>query len=221
MVLQFSSVAFVIAALVVPAFAQPAPLAADAAVGEKLIVFLGDSLSAGLGVESSEAFPAVIAQRIRAEHLPFQIENAGVSGDTTAGGLRRIDWLLQRKIDVLLIELGANDGLRGLQLTEVKKNLQAIMTKARAKNPAVKILLAGMQIPPNMGADYASKFRQIYGDVAKQNDAALIPFLLDGVGGHVDLNQPDMIHPTAEGHRIVADVVWKTLEPILREVAAR
>ncbi|MEP6777057.1 MAG: arylesterase [Chthoniobacterales bacterium] len=221
MMRQLSRVGLLLGALVGSTFAQPAPLAADTAESERLIVFLGDSLSAGLGVESSEAFPALIAQRIRAGHLPFQVENAGVSGDTTAGGLRRIDWLLQRKIDVLVIELGANDGFRGLTLTEMKKNLQAIITKARTKNSGVKIVLAGMQIPPNLGADYATKFRQVYVEIAKENNATLIPFLLDGVGGHADLNQSDMIHPTAEGHRVVAGVVWKTLEPILREIATR
>lgn len=218
---QLSCIAFLLTALMRSVVAQPAPPAPTAADGDKLIVFLGDSLSAGLGVDAKEAFPALVARRILEEHLPFQVENAGVSGDTTAGGLRRIDWLLQRKIDVLVIELGANDGFRGLQLTEMKKNLQAMITKARGKNPEVKILLAGMQIPPNLGADYAAKFRQIYAEIANGNNAALIPFLLDGVGGRADLNQADMIHPTADGHRIIADVVWKTIEPILREVAAR
>lgn len=225
---QFLCVAVLFAAIAGSAFAQSSPIGGTTSVssmdgtepvppGEKRIVFLGDSLSAGLGVEPQQAFPALIAQRIESDHLPFKVENAGVSGDTTAGGLRRLDWLLQNNIDVLVIELGANDGLRGLTLAEVKKNLEAIITKARAKNPKVKIVLAGMQIPPNLGADYATKFRRIYTEIAQENNAVLIPFLLEGVGGHVDLNQDDMIHPTAAGHRIVADVVWKTLEPILRQ----
>ena len=186
------------------------------AASTKRIVFLGDSLTAGLGVQTTEAFPALIAEKIRAAGLPFEVENAGLSGDTSAGGLRRIDWLLQRRIDVLMLELGANDGLRGLDLKSMKANLQAIIDKTKAKNPQVKVVLAGMQVPPNLGAEYATGFERAYRDLARENDAVLIPFLLEGVGGHRDLNQPDLIHPTAAGHRIVADLVWRTLEPILR-----
>jgi acyl-CoA thioesterase-1 len=184
---------------------------------QKNVVFLGDSLSAGFGVEPREAFPALVADKIRAANLPYQVENAGVSGDTTAGGLRRIDWLLQKKIDVLVVELGGNDGLRGLPVEAMKANLQAIIDKARAKNPAVKILLSGMQIPPNLGREYAEKFRGVYQELATRNNAVLIPFLLEGVGGLRELNQPDMIHPTAAGHRLIAETVWRVLEPILRE----
>jgi acyl-CoA thioesterase-1 len=183
----------------------------------KTIVFLGDSLTAGLGVQSSEAFPALVAEKIRAAGLPFEVENAGLSGDTSAGGLRRIDWLLQRRIDVLVLELGANDGLRGLQLKSMKANLQAIIDKTKAKNPQVKIVLAGMQVPPNLGAEYATGFENVFTELARDNNAVLIPFLLEGVGGHRDLNQPDLIHPSAAGHRIVAALVWRTLEPILRQ----
>ena len=182
----------------------------------KTVVFLGDSLSAGLGVQPSEAFPALIADKIRAANLPFQVENAGLSGDTTAGGLRRIDWLLQRKIEVLVVELGGNDGLRGLPVANIKTNLQAIIAKAKAKNPDAKIVIAGMQIPPNLGAQYSSNFQSAFADLARENNATLIPFLLENVGGLRNLNQPDMIHPTAAGHRIVAETVWRTLEPILR-----
>jgi acyl-CoA thioesterase-1 len=182
----------------------------------KTVVFLGDSLTAGLGVQSTEAFPALIADKVRAAGLPFQIENAGLSGDTTAGGRRRIDWLLQRPIDVLVIELGANDGLRGLPLPSMKENLQAIIDKAKAKNSNLKVVIAGMQLPPNLGADYSAGFQRVFAEVAQENHGVLIPFLLEGVGGHRDLNQPDLIHPTAAGHRIVADLVWRTLEPILR-----
>src|SRR6267143_793244 len=181
----------------------------------KTIVFLGDSLTAGLGLPPSEAFPALIAEKIRAAGLPFQVENAGLSGDTSAGALRRTDWLLQRPIDVLMIELGGNDGLRGLPVKSLKANLQAIIDKAKAKNPAVRMVIAGMQIPPNLGAEYAANFERVYAELARENNAVLIPFLLEGVGGHRDLNQPDMIHPTAAGHRIIADLVWRTLEPIL------
>ena len=183
----------------------------------KTIAFLGDSLSAGFGVKPSEAFPALIDGKIRAANLPYQVENAGVSGDTTAGGLRRIDWLLQRPIDVLVIELGANDGLRGLPVTAIKANLEKIIAKTRAKFPNVKVIIAGMQMPPNLGGDYATSFQKVFGDVAQANNATLIPFLLEGVGGMRELNQADQIHPTAAGHRVIADLLWKTLEPLLGE----
>lgn len=185
--------------------------------GTKTVVFLGDSLTAGLGVERAEAFPALVAEKIRAAALPFEVENAGLSGDTSAGGLRRVDWLLQRRIDVLVVELGANDGLRGLDLKSMKSNLQSIIDKTKAKNPQVKIVLAGMQVPPNLGPDYAAGFQRVYNELAAENKATLIPFLLEGVGGHRELNQPDLIHPNPAGHRIVADLVWRTLEPILRQ----
>ena len=183
----------------------------------KALVFLGDSLTAGFGLQPSEAFPALIAEKVRAAGLPFEVQNAGLSGDTSAGALRRVDWLLQRPIAVLVIELGGNDGLRGLSVKSLKTNLQKLIDKAKAKNPALKIVITGMQIPPNLGADYAADFTRVYAELARENNAVLIPFLLQGVGGHRDLNQPDMIHPTAAGHRIVADLVWRTLEPILRK----
>lgn len=183
----------------------------------KSLVFLGDSLTAGFGVEPAEAFPALVAEKIRAADLPYEVQNAGLSGDTSAGGLRRIDWLLQRPIDVLVIELGANDGLRGLDLKSMKENLQTIIDKARAKNPSVKIVLAGMQVPPNLGPDYAAGFQRVFAELARENNATLIPFLLEGVGGQRELNQPDLIHPNAAGHRIIADLVWRTLEPMLRK----
>jgi len=183
----------------------------------KTVVFLGDSLTAGLGVQPSEAFPALIAEKIRAAGLPFEVQNAGLSGDTSAGGLRRIDWLLQRPIDILVIELGANDGLRGLELKSMKANLQAIIDKTKAKNPQVKIVLAGMQVPPNLGPEYANGFQRVFAELARENNATLIPFLLEGVGGHRELNQQDLIHPSPAGHRIIADLVWRTLEPILRK----
>jgi acyl-CoA thioesterase I len=192
--------------------------AEPAAIGaKKTIVFLGDSLTAGLGVQPAEAFPALVGEKIRAAGLPFEVENAGLSGDTSAGGLRRIDWLLQRRIDLLVLELGANDGLRGLDLKSMKANLQSIIDKTKAKNPQVKIVLAGMQVPPNLGADYATGFERTFNELARENNASLIPFLLEGVGGNRELNQPDLIHPSAAGHRIIADLVWRTLEPILRQ----
>lgn len=197
------------------AFGQAAEPPATA--GKKTIVFLGDSLTAGHGVQPGEAFPALIGEKIRGAGLPFEIQNAGLSGDTSAGALRRTDWLLQRPVDVLVIALGGNDGLRGLPVKSLKANLQEIIDKAKAKNPAVKIVVAGMQLPPNMGAGYAADFAKAYADLARENNATLIPFLLEGVGGNRDLNQPDLIHPTAAGHRVIADLVWRTLEPILRK----
>lgn len=179
------------------------------------ILFLGDSLTAGLGVGEEQAYPALIEKKIREKNLPFEVINAGISGDTTAGGLARLNWVLQQKIDVLVLALGANDGLRGLPITQTKANLQAIIDRVEAKNPQVKIVIAGMQIPPNMGGDYTVKFRQVFADLARENHAALIPFLLEGVGGHEDLNQADQIHPTAAGHQVVAENVWRVLEPLL------
>jgi acyl-CoA thioesterase I len=199
--------------------AQTAPassvLGTSTATPKKTIVFLGDSLAAGLGVQPQQAFPSLIEAKIRKRGLPFEVVNAGLSGDTTAGGLRRIDWLLQREIDVLVLELGANDGLRGLPVRNIKENLQAMIDKAKAKNPGVKIVIAGMRMPPNLGGQYADQFRQAFADVAKENNATMIPFLLEGVGGARELNQPDQIHPNPRGHQVVADIVWKTLEPLL------
>ena len=179
------------------------------------ILFLGDSLTAGRGVEESQAFPALIQEKIREKNLPFEVVNAGLSGDTSAGGLSRLDWILQRPIDVLVLELGANDGLRGLPVAAMKRNLQSIIDRVKAKNPQVKIVIAGMEIPPNYGANYAADFRAAFPELAAKNHAALIPFLLEGVGGHLDLNQADHIHPTAAGHKIVAENVWRVLEPLL------
>jgi acyl-CoA thioesterase-1 len=181
------------------------------------ILFLGDSLTAGFGVEQGEAFPSLLKEKIEAEHLSFEVINAGLSGDTSAGGLRRLGWLLQRPIDVAVIELGANDGLRGLPVSAMKANLQAIIDQLKAKNSQVKVVLAGMQMPPNLGTDYAREFDATFPEVAKKNGATLIPFLLEGVGGHLDLNQPDQIHPTAAGHKIVAENVWRVLAPLLRK----
>ncbi len=194
---------------------------AEHGLAEKTIVFLGDSISAGRGVRPEEAYPSLIGEKIRAAGLPFETINAGVSGDTSAGGLRRMDWLLQRKIDVLVIELGANDGLRGVPAIVLKSNLEAINDKAKAKNPQMKIVIAGMQLPPNLGVPYSAGFEKVFAEVAKEKDAALIPFLLAGVGGHRDLNQPDLIHPTAAGHKIIAETVWQIIEPILRQNQAQ
>ncbi len=180
------------------------------------ILFLGDSLTAGLDVQPEQAFPNLIQEKIHARKLPYEVVNAGLSGDTSAGGLSRLDWILQKPIDVLVLELGANDALRGLPVEATKKNLQAIIDGVKAKNPQVKIVLAGMEIPPNFGADYAAKFAAIFPELAEKNRAALVPFLLENVGGRPDLNQADHIHPTAAGHKIVAENVWKILEPLLQ-----
>ena len=179
------------------------------------ILVLGDSLAAGSGVAREDAFPALLQRKIDSQKLPFKVINAGVSGDTTAGGLRRIDWMLKRKIDVLLLELGGNDGLRGIDTKTTQANLQAIIDKAKAKYPTIRIVIAGMQMPPNMGKEYTERFQNIFPEIAKANKAALIPFLLEGIGADPRYNQPDLIHPTPEGHKIVAATVWKTLGPIL------
>jgi acyl-CoA thioesterase I len=182
----------------------------------KAILFFGNSLTAGYGLDPSQAFPALIQEKINARGWNFRVINAGLSGETTAGGLRRIDWVLQRPVDVLVLELGANDGLRGLAVDQAKQNLQAIIDRTRNKYPRVKVVLAGMQVPSNLGRDYTSRFWAIFQELAAANDAALIPFLLEGVGGVPELNLPDGIHPTPDGHKIVAENVWKTLEPVLR-----
>jgi acyl-CoA thioesterase-1 len=181
------------------------------------LVVLGDSIAAGHGLDPSEAFPALLQQKIDDARLNFNVVNAGVSGDTTSGGLRRINWLLKRQIDVLLIELGGNDGLRGISIDVTKSNLEAMIDRAREKYPDVKIILAGMQMPPNMGEEYMSQFRQVFGEVARTKNTAFIPFMLEGVGGVPKLNLPDRIHPTAEGQKIVAENAWEILKPILEQ----
>src|SRR5436190_9432373 len=168
----------------------------------RTVLILGDSLAAGYGVDLDEAFPALLQKKIDAAGLKYEVVNAGVSGDTTAGGLRRIDWLLRRKIDVLVLELGGNDGLRGISPATTRTNLQTIIDRTKAKYPEVKVVVAGMQMPPNMGQEYTAAFRTIFPEIAATNKAVLVPFLLEGVGGKPELNQPDQIHPNPEGHRI-------------------
>ena len=182
---------------------------------KKTIVFFGNSLTAGYGLSPEEAFPAIIQKKIDSLGFPYEVVNAGVSGETSSGGKTRIDWILQQPVDIFLLELGANDGLRGTPLSETKKNLQTIIDKVKTKYPAAKLILAGMQVPPNMGQAYATEFRNIFADLSDKNQMTLIPFLLEGVGGETDLNQQDGIHPTVEGHRIVAENVWKQLERLL------
>lgn len=188
------------------------------ATNAKTILFLGNSLSAGYGLDPELAFPALIQLKIDSLKWNFQVINAGLSGETSSGGLRRVDWLLQRRVDILVLELGGNDGLRGITLDLTKQNLQAILDRVKARYPAVKIVIAGMQVPPNLGQEYTTQFRALYAELAKKNRALFIPFLLEGVGGVPHLNLPDGIHPTAEGHRLVAENVWKILMPLLKSM---
>jgi acyl-CoA thioesterase-1 len=182
---------------------------------DKTILFFGDSLTAGMGLNIEEAFPAVIQRKIDSLGLPYKVINAGISGETTAGGKNRIDWVLNQKVDIFVLELGANDGLRGVPLTETRRNLQAIIDIVKKKNPDTKIILAGMQIPPNLGIEYTTEFNNIFSELAAKNNLPLIPFLLENVAGIADLNQNDGIHPTAEGHKILADNTWVILKEYL------
>ncbi len=193
----------------------PLPAAGELRQATKTILFLGDSLTAGYGLPVEESFPNLIARRLESQGSPFEVLNAGVPGDTSAGGSRRIDWLLRRRIDVLVLELGANDMLRGLPLGLTRDNLQTIIDKTREKYPDVKIVVAGMLAPPNLGPEYTAEFRDLFPELARANDAALIPFLLEGVAARPELNLADGIHPNAEGHRIVAEQVWAILAPLL------
>jgi acyl-CoA thioesterase-1 len=181
----------------------------------KTIMFFGDSLTAGYGLSPEEAFPYLLEQRLNEQGKNCKVINAGLSGETTAGGLSRIDWVLRQPIDVFVLELGGNDGLRGLPLEQTKSNLQAIINKVKAKNPNVKIVVAGMMVPPNMGDDYSTAFRKVFPEIAKKNNATLIPFLLEGVAGNEKLNLPDGIHPNPEGHKIVANNLLKVIGPLL------
>ncbi len=181
-----------------------------------VVLFFGTSLTAGLGLDPDDAYPALIQQRIDSAGWPFRVVNAGVSGETSAGGLRRIDWLLDQPLAVLVLELGANDALRGQDLTAARRNLQGIIDKTRARHPGVPVVIAGMEAPPNLGPVYTRGFPDLFVGLARDNDAVLIPFLLAGVGGVPDLNQADGIHPNAAGARVVARNVWRVLEPVLR-----
>ncbi|PHR11997.1 MAG: arylesterase [Aequorivita sp.] len=182
----------------------------------KTILFFGDSITAGYGLDdTNDAFPGIIQSKIDSLGLNYEVINSGVSGETTAGGKSRINWILNQNVDIFVLELGANDGLRGVPISETKTNLQAIIDAVKTKSPETKIVLAGMQLPPNMGQDYTTQFRAIFADLAAENNIAFIPFILKDVGGVKKLNQNDGIHPTAEGHKIVAETVWKVLEPVL------
>ena len=193
-----------------------ASVATQPAAGPR-VVFLGDSLTAGLGVERDQAFPAVAARLLEDEGSPIQIVNAGTSGDTTAGGLRRLDWVLRQSPDVVVVGLGGNDGLRGLHLKASEENLRSIVKQSRESGASV--LLLGMLIPPNYGPEYTAQFRNLYARIAKEENVQLVPFLLEGVGGDPALNQPDGIHPTAQGHQIIAKHILPQLREIVRSRA--
>lgn len=183
----------------------------------KVILFYGDSLTAGYGLAPEEAFPALVEKKLNKANKVASVVNAGLSGETSAGGLTRLNWVIRQPIDIFVLELGANDGLRGLPLDQTKKNLQQIIDRVKAKYPDVKIVIAGMMVPPNMGPEYTSKFRKIFPELAAQNKATLIPFLLQDVAGNEKLNLGDGIHPNPEGHRIVAENVAKVIEPLLAD----
>ena len=183
---------------------------------KQTVLFFGNSLAAGYGVEPSQAFPALIGEKIDSAGLNYTVVNAGLSGETTAGGKSRIGWVLRQSVAVFVLELGGNDGLRGLPLTATRQNLQAIMDTVRRKSPQATIVLAGMQIPPNLGTEYTREFRELFKNLADKNKAILIPFLLENVGGIPKLNQADGIHPNPAGHKIVANNVWSVIKPILK-----
>ena len=182
---------------------------------KKVILFFGNSITAGYQLDMNQAFPAIIQQKIDSLGLSYQVINAGLSGETTASGKNRIDWVLRTVPDIFILELGANDGLRGLPLKETPKNLQVIIDKVKLINPEVKIVITGMEVPPNLGEAYTHQFRNIFPTLAKNNAAVLIPFLLVDVAGRPSLNLPDGIHPTPEGHLLIAELVWETLLPLL------
>jgi acyl-CoA thioesterase-1 len=181
------------------------------------LVFFGDSITAGYGLDdpAADAYPALIEKKIDAAHLPWRVVNAGLSGETTSGGARRVDWILRQPVDLFVLALGGNDGLRGIDPAVSRASLQQIIDRVRGKYPATRIVLAGMMMPPTLGADYAREFAAVYPELARKNALVYLPFLLDGVGGSVELNQNDQIHPNVRGHAIVAETVWKVIQPLL------
>jgi acyl-CoA thioesterase-1 len=184
--------------------------------GSRTVLFIGTSLTAGLGLEPDSAYPQLIQEKIETAHLPFDVVNAGLSGETTAGLLRRLDWLLRGNFDVVFVESGANDGLRGTPVATIRENLKEILSKIRTAHPSSRVMLVQMEAPPNMGQEYTAAFHVLFGDVARETGATLVPFLLQGVAGDRSLNQADGIHPNQRGEHIVADNVWRSLEPVLR-----
>ena len=193
-------------------------LAADP--GRPVLLVLGDSLTAGYGLDPSQAYPAQLQKKIDAAGLDVEVVNAGLSGETSAGGARRVNWLLRRRVDVLLLELGANDGLRGIPLDSTRKNLQHIIDETHDRYPHAQVVIAGMLVPPNLGPGYSQRFRDLFRELAEKNQATLIPFLLEGVAGKPELNQADGIHPTPDGHKLVAENVWKVIRPLLLQLKA-
>ncbi len=181
----------------------------------KTILFFGDSITAGYGIDSYDAFPALIQEKLDSNGYNYRAVNAGLSGETSAGGLRRVDWILQQQVDIFVLELGGNDGLRGIDPADTKNNLQAIMDKVWDKYPDVTMVLTGMEAPPNMGDQYTTEFRNLYRELSEENDLIFMPFILEDVAGEPELNLPDGIHPTEEGHKIVARNLWSLLEPLL------
>jgi acyl-CoA thioesterase-1 len=200
-------------AVAVPVAGEPAP--GQRATASRRIVFLGDSLTAGYGLAREEAVPALIQARLSASGLRYEVVNAGVSGDTSAGGLSRLEWSLDGDVAVLVIELGANDGLRGLPVPQMKRNLAEIIT--RAKRRGITVILTGMEAPPNYGAAYTNEFRRAYRELAEEHDVVFVPFYLDGVAGNPTLNIADGIHPNAAGSRIIERTIWQALEPVLEK----
>jgi acyl-CoA thioesterase-1 len=202
-------------AVAAPLGAAETPTAKPAAM--RTLVFFGDSLTAGFGLDEpgAESFPALIQKKIETARLPWRVVNAGLSGETSSGGVRRVDWVLRQPVDIFVLALGGNDGLRGIEPAVTRANLGRIIARIREKNPAVTVLLAGMQMPPNLGPDYTRDFADLFPALAKEARVTLVPFLLEGVGGRTDLNQPDGIHPTAEGHRVIAENLWARLLPLL------
>ena len=198
-----------------------APITSVAPNQRGRIVVLGDSITAGYGLDPAQAYPALLQQKIDAAGLPFVIVNAGVSGDTTSGGLRRIEWALGPGADVLIIALGGNDGLRGISPRQTAENLAGIIKRARRKVPALAVIVAGMQMPGNMGREFVEQFNAVFPAVAKENDAVLLPFLIEGVGGIAEFNQADLIHPNAEGQKRVAENVWTVLQKVVKSREAK
>jgi len=190
-------------------------LSADAFAQEKQILIFGDSITAGFGLEEQNAFPAFIQQKIDSLGMDYNVVNAGLSGETSAGGLRRIDWVLQQPVSIFVLELGGNDGLRGIDPENTKQNLQGIIGKVEEKYPGAEIILTGMEAPPNMGERYTEEFRSVFYELAEENDVTFMPFILEGVAGNPELNQGDGIHPTEEGHRVIAENLWTYLQRVL------
>jgi acyl-CoA thioesterase-1 len=194
----------------------PSPDPPRAAASVPVILFVGTSLTAGYGLDPADAYPARIQEKLDAAGLRYRVVNAGVSGETSAGARRRIDWLMAQPVSILVVETGANDGLRGLDPQDARANIQAIFDRAKRQVPPPRLMLIGMAAPPNLGSRYARAFSLIYPELARENGAVLVPFLLEGVAGIPRLNLPDGVHPTPEGHRMMADTVWRYLQPMLK-----